>query len=59
LGIGEINIKKDRLLEKYVLENFAAGETSKVRQMLKKATAAIRLALDQDLEKAMNHFNFK
>ena len=59
LGIGEINIKKDRLLEKYVLENFVAGETSKVRQMLKKATAAIRLALDQDLEKAMNHFNFK
>jgi len=59
LGIGEADIKKEKLLEKYVLENFAFNETNKVRQMVKKATAAIRLALAQDLEKAMNHFNFK
>jgi len=59
LGIGEANRGKDRLLEKYVLENFTSNETSKVRQMIKKAMAAIKLALAEDLEKAMNHFNFK
>jgi PTH1 family peptidyl-tRNA hydrolase len=59
LGIGRAQIKKDRLLEKYVLQNFNSSETSKIRQMIKKATAAIRLALSEDLEKAMNHFNFK
>lgn len=59
LGIGEVDRGKDRLLEKYVLENFASDEASKVRQMIKKAMAAIKLALAEDLEKAMNHFNFK
>jgi len=59
LGIGEANRGKDRLLEKYVLENFASNEASKVRQMIKKAMAAIKLALAEDLEKAMSHFNFK
>ena len=59
LGIGEVDRGKDRLLEKYVLKNFAFNETSKVRQMIKKTTAAIKMALAEDLEKAMNHFNFK
>ena len=59
LGIGKVDIKKDRLLEKYVLENFTSNEVNKVRQMIKKAMAAIKLALAEDLEKAMNHFNFK
>ena len=59
LGIGKVDIKKDRLLEKYVLENFTSNEVNKVRQMIKKAMTAIKLALAEDLEKAMNHFNFK
>jgi len=59
LGIGGANRGKDRLLEKYVLKSFTANETSKVKQTIKKATAAIKLALDEDLEKAMNRFNFK
>lgn len=59
LGIGEANRGKDGLLEKYVLENFTSNKASKVRQMIKKAMAAIKLALDEDLEKAMNRFNFK
>ncbi len=59
LGIGEANRGKDRLLEKYVLKSFTANETSKVRQMIKKTTAAIKLALNENLEKAMNRFNFK
>jgi PTH1 family peptidyl-tRNA hydrolase len=58
-GIGEANRGKDRLLEKYVLKSFTVSETSKVKQMIKKTTAAIKLALDEDLEKAMNNFNFK
>ncbi|MCJ7804681.1 aminoacyl-tRNA hydrolase [Patescibacteria group bacterium] len=58
-GIGEANRGKDRLLEKYVLKNFTANETNKVKQMIKKTTVAIKLALDEDLERAMNHFNFK
>ena len=59
LGIGEANRGKDRLLEKYVLKSFTTNEISKVKQTIKKATAAIKLALDEDLEKAMNRFNFK
>jgi len=59
LGIGEANRGKDRLLEKYVLKSFTTNEISKVKQMIKKTTAAIKLALDEDLEKAMNRFNFK
>ncbi len=55
----QANRGKDRLLEKYVLKSFTANETSKVRQMIKKATAAIKLALDENLERATNHFNFK
>ena len=58
-GIGEANRGKDRLLEKYVLKSFTANETSKVKQMIKKTTAAIKLALDENLERAMNNFNFK
>ena len=58
-GIGKANRGKDRLLEKYVLKSFTVSETSKVKQMIKKTTAAIKLALDEDLERAMNNFNFK
>jgi len=58
-GIGETNRGKDRLLEKYVLKSFTANETSKVKQMIKKTTAAIKLALDENLERAMNNFNFR
>lgn len=59
LGIGEANRGKDRLLEKYVLKDFAANETNKVKQIIKKTIVAIEMALDENLEKAMNKFNFK
>jgi PTH1 family peptidyl-tRNA hydrolase len=58
-GIGEANRGKDRLLEKYVLKSFTVSEISKVKQMIKKTTAAIKLALDENLERAMNNFNFR
>lgn len=63
LGIGypvrkeKTKIGKEKLVEKYVLSEFKRGEKAKVRQVIKKAVKAIKLALAKDWEKSANQFN--
>jgi len=57
LGIGHPGRGSDRLVEKYVLRRFDVNEASEVKQMIKKTVEAVRVALDDGLEKAMNQFN--
>jgi PTH1 family peptidyl-tRNA hydrolase len=59
LGIGHPGRGSDRLVEKYVLRDFDVNEKSEVKQMIKRAVEAIKVALDEGLEKAMNRFNIK
>jgi len=59
LGIGHPGRGSDKLVEKYVLRRFDINETSEVKQMVKKTVEAIRVALNDGLEKAMNRFNIK
>jgi PTH1 family peptidyl-tRNA hydrolase len=65
LGIG-----KERLVEKlakhnyknaedYVLGSFSAHEKGKVRQLIKRASKAISMALEEGMEASMNKFNTK
>lgn len=42
-----------------VLKSFGKGESGEIREAIKKATKAISLALEKDLESAMNRFNTK
>ena len=57
LGIGHPGRGSDKLVEKYVLRRFDINETSETKQMIKKTMEAIRVALNDGLEKAMNEFN--
>lgn len=57
LGIGHPERGSDALVERYVLREFDVNERSEVRQMIKKAVKAIRVALEKGLERAMNEFN--
>lgn len=57
LGIGHPSRGSDRLMERYVLRRFASHEANKVRQMVKKTTQAIKVALEDGLAKAMSEFN--
>jgi PTH1 family peptidyl-tRNA hydrolase len=54
---GQAGRGSDRLVEKYVLRRFDVNEASEVKQMIKKTVEAVRVALDDGLEKAMNQFN--
>lgn len=54
---GKLEIRSERAVEGYVLREFDVNETSEVKQMVKKATQAIKIALEKGLEKAMNQFN--
>jgi len=66
LGIGESH-DRERPLSKqtvnnaseYVIDQFGHGEIGKVREMLKRATVAIKTALEKGMETAMNRFNTK
>jgi len=63
LGIGypvkkdKAKIGKEKLVERYVLAEFKREERAKVKQLIKKAVKAIRLALTEDWERAANQFN--
>lgn len=58
LGIGEQN-EKLRNVDKFVLGTFEEGEKGKERELIKKGSKAIQLALEKGLESAMNKFNTK
>lgn len=57
LGIGHPTRSNEKLVEKYVLQNFEGKEWAKVRRMIKKVSRAITVAIKEGLEKAMNQFN--
>jgi len=59
LGIGHPGRGSDQLVEKYVLRRFDVNDASKVKKVIKKAVQAIKVALDDGLEKTMNRFNIK
>lgn len=67
LGIGHprLNTKgrslkiKLRGIDDFVLKEFAAGESGKIRELIKKASKSIQTALEENIEKAMNRFNTK
>ena len=54
---GQAGRGSDQLVEKYVLRRFDVNDASKVKKVIKKAVQAIKVALDDGLEKAMNQFN--
>ena len=51
------HVKSEKSVENYVLNNFGEGETGEVKNMIKKAAEAIKVALKDGSEKAMNRFN--
>lgn len=57
LGIGYPGRGADALVERYVLREFDVNEKTELKQMIKKAVAALGLALKEGIEKAMNQFN--
>lgn len=57
LGIGHPGRGADALVERYVLREFDVNEKSELKQMIKKAVEAIRMALEDGLERAMSRFN--
>lgn len=66
LGIGNfkqiLNNKlqiKNRKAEDFVLDKFTHDEQGKVRELIKKASLAIKMGLVAGLERAMNKFNTK
>lgn len=68
IGIGRPFKQKDprrksrRVFEKvddYVLSSFVPGETHEYKELVKKGTKALEVALEKGLEAAMNRFNAK
>lgn len=57
LGIGHPGRGADGLVEKYVLREFETKERSVVKSMIKKGVDAIKIAVNDGLETAMNRFN--
>ncbi|HUS52097.1 MAG TPA: aminoacyl-tRNA hydrolase [Candidatus Bathyarchaeia archaeon] len=58
LGIGWPEHKlNEREAQRYVLSPFTKKEKSQVKRLLKKTIKAVKLALDEGLEKAENQFN--
>lgn len=56
LGIGRAT-GVTHATQEYVLKGFTSKQRSMVKQMIKKATKAIQLALKKDLERVQNEFN--
>ena len=46
-----------RVAEKYVVESFTSGEVNKVKHLVKQATEALELLLEEGLDKAQNQYN--
>ena len=62
LGIGHPGVADDdkhKEIERYVLESFSGKERHEASRMVKRAAEAIKLALDEGIEAAMNKFNLK
>ncbi|MBI2033305.1 MAG: aminoacyl-tRNA hydrolase [Candidatus Levybacteria bacterium] len=65
MGIGESKnhseIAKHKVTDtqNYVLSSFGQGEYGKVRQLIKRGSKALEMALEKDLQTAMNRFNTK
>ncbi len=59
LGIGRPGESQHSGVEHYVLDTFSHQDHAKVREMLKHASKALLLGLEQDLEAAMNKYNTK
>ena len=57
LGIGKPSRRENKLVEDYVLHSFDNHEVGKLKTTIKKAVKAIKVTLDDNLEKAMNQFN--
>lgn len=64
IGKGKLNIQHTadhnlsrRMIEKYVLSPFRQNEAGEVKKMIKRSVEALKIALQKDLEKAMNRFN--
>ncbi len=55
-GMGSYKMKD---ASDFVLERFARGEIGKVRELMKRAQKALKCALEEGLESAMNRFNTK
>lgn len=55
IGVGP---KRGELVD-YVLTNFSKADTEKLRDVVEKATSAIKMYLDAGIDKAMNAFNAK
>lgn len=53
---GKLNVKR-REVEKYVLSDFSLKEEKKSSEIVKKASKAVKIALEKDLSEAMNRFN--
>jgi len=59
LGIGRPGESQHSEVEHYVLDTFSHQDHGKVREMLKHASKALQLGLEQDLDSAMNKYNTK
>ena len=57
LGIGHPGRGSDQQVERYVLRDFDINEKTEVKKIIKKATVAVKVALEESLEAAMNRFN--
>lgn len=58
LGLGHPGPgSSDKEVERYVLSFFGRGEKDEARRMINQAVEAIKLALEEGLEKAMSRFN--
>ena len=55
-AIGRQNIRDAK---EYVLDTFNSGDQGKAREMIKHASKALQMALEKDIETAMNRFNTK
>lgn len=59
MGIGRPGESQHSGVEHYVLDTFSGQDHAKVREMLKHASKAIMMGLEQDLNASMNKFNTK
>lgn len=50
-------IVKHRTIISFVLSRFTASEAGELKRLIKRGTEAVRIALDDGIDKAMNRFN--
>jgi len=57
IGIKPLEIKNVPKAEKFVLQNFSKNETKIIQVVVKKTCQAIKIALEENLNKAMQKYN--